>query len=111
MTICLVYEDVQRRLIDNNECDAVTNQILQNTVDLVQGCVFIENGEWFSPKDDRVKGNIVNGSNHLLGFTSFRVDDFQSDDKRVTSMFKWFEKQCLTDDANMFSQTFEEYHG
>jgi hypothetical protein len=38
----------------------------------------------------------------LLGFTGFGVDDFQSDDKRKTSIFKWFEQKCLTDDANMF---------
>ncbi len=69
---------------------------------LVQGLQFIENGERFSPKDDRVKGDGVIGSNHLLGCTGFGVDDFQSVDKRVTSMFKWFEHKHLTDYANMF---------
>jgi hypothetical protein len=102
MTFCLVYEEVQKSLIDKNECDAFTNQILWNAVVLVQGLWFIENGERFSPKDYKVKGNSVNGSNHSLGFTGFGVDDFQSDDKRVTSIFKWFEENCLTDDANRF---------
>ncbi len=39
--------------------------------------------------------------NHFLGFTGFGVDDFQSADKRKTSIFKWFEQKRLTDDANM----------
>ncbi len=68
---------------------------------LVQGLWFIENGERFSPKDDRVIGNSVNGSNHILGFTGFGVDDFQSADKRKTSIFKWFEQKQLTNDPNM----------
>ncbi len=102
MSFCLVYEEVQEGLMDTNEVDAVENQILWNAVVLVQGLWFIENGERFSPKDDRVIGNSINGLNHLLGFTGFGVDDFQSDDKRKTSIFKWFEEKCLTDDANMF---------
>jgi hypothetical protein len=102
MTFCLVYEEVQRKLIDKIECDAVTNQILQNAVILVQGLQFIENGERFSPKDHRVKGNSVNGPNHSLDFTGFGVDDFMSDDKRVISIFKWFEENCQTDEASMF---------
>ncbi len=102
MTFCLAYEEVQKSLIDKNEVDAVENQILRNAVVLVQGLWFIKNGERFSPKDDRVIGNSVNGLNHLLGFTGFGVDDFMSDDKRVTSIFKWFEQKRLTDDANMF---------
>ncbi len=102
MTFCLIYEEVQKGLIDKIECDAVTNQILWNAVVLVQGLWFIENGERFSPKDDREAGNSNNGSNHILGFTGFGVDDFQSDDKRVTSIFKFLEQKCLTDDANMF---------
>jgi hypothetical protein len=69
---------------------------------LVQGLQFIENGERFSSKDHRVKGNSVIGSNHSLGFTGFGVDDFMSDDKRVTSIFKWFEENCQTDEASMF---------
>ncbi len=71
MTFYLVCEEVQKSLIDKNECDAVKNQILWNAVVLVQGCWFIENKERFSSKDDRVTGNSINGSNHLLGFTSF----------------------------------------
>jgi hypothetical protein len=88
MTFLLVHEEVQKSLIVKNEVDAVENQILRNAVVLVQGLWFIENGERFSPKDDRVTGNSVNGSNHLPGFNSFGVDDFQSDDKRKTSIFK-----------------------
>jgi hypothetical protein len=61
----------------------------------------IENGERFSPKDDRVLGNSNNGLNHFLGFTGFGVDDFQSADNRMTSVFKWFEQKRLTKDANM----------
>jgi hypothetical protein len=76
MTFCLVYEEVQTSLINKIECDAVRNQILWNAVVFVQGLRLIENGERFSPKDDRVLGNSNNGSNHFLGFTSFRVDDF-----------------------------------
>ena len=70
------------------ECDAVTNQILRNAVVLVQGLWFIENGERFSPKDDRVLGNSNNESNHFLGFTGFGVDDFQSAERRTTSYLK-----------------------
>ncbi len=101
MTFCLVYEEVQTSLINKIESDAVTNQILWNTVVLVQGFWFIENGERFSPKDDRVTGNTNNGSNHFLGFTGFGVDDFQSADNRVTSILKWFEQKRLTKDANI----------
>jgi hypothetical protein len=101
MTFCLVYEEVQTSLINKIECDAVMNQILWNAVILVQGLWFIENGERFSPKDDRVLGNSKNGLNHFLGFTCFGVDDFQSADNRMTSVFKWFEQKRLTKDANM----------
>jgi hypothetical protein len=76
MTFCLVYEVVQTSLINKIECDAVTNQILWNAANLIQGLLFIKNGERFSPKDDRVLGNSNNGSNHFLGFTSFGVDNF-----------------------------------
>jgi hypothetical protein len=92
MTFCLVYEEVQKSLINKIESDAVTNQILWNAVVLVQGLWFIENGERFSPKDDRVTGNSNNGLNHFLGFTSFGVDDFQSADNRVTSIFIFLNK-------------------
>ncbi len=88
MTFCLVYEEVQTSLINKIECDAVTNQILWNAVVLIQGLWFIENRERFSPTDDRVLGNSNNGSNHFLGFTGFGVDDFQSADNRMTSVFK-----------------------
>ncbi len=71
MTFCLVYEEVQTSLINKFECDAVTNQILWNAVILVKGLRFIENGERFSPKDDRVTGNSISGLNHPLGFTGF----------------------------------------
>jgi hypothetical protein len=101
MTFCLVYEEVQKSLINKIECDAVTNQILWNAVVLVQGLWFIKNGERFGPTDDRVTGNSNNWLNHLLGFTGFGVDEFQSADDRVTSILKWFEQKCLTDDANM----------
>jgi hypothetical protein len=84
------------------ECDAVTNQILQNAFVRVQGLWFIKNRERFSPKDDRKAGNINNGSNHILCFAGFGVDDFQSDDKRVTSIFKFFEQKWLMDDPKMF---------
>jgi hypothetical protein len=57
MTFCLVYEEVQTSLIEKIECDVVMNKILWNAVVLVQGLWFIENGERFSPKDDRVTGN------------------------------------------------------
>ncbi len=67
---------------------------------LVQGLRFIENGERFIPKDDRVLGSSNNGSNHFLGCTGFGVDDFQSADNRMTSVFKWFEQKQLTKDAN-----------
>ena len=88
-------------LIDKNECDAVMNQILWNAVVLVQGLWLIENGERFSPKYDTVTGNSNNGWNHFLCFTCFGVDDFQSADKRKTSIYKCFEQNCLTDDANI----------
>ncbi len=101
MTFCLVYEEVQTTLINEIECDAVTNQILRNAVVLVQGLQFIENGKRFSRKDDRVLGNSNNVSNHFLGFTGFEVDDFQSADNRMTSVFKWIEQKRLTKDANM----------
>ncbi len=78
------------------------NQILRNVVVLVQGLQFIENGERFSPKDERqLTGNSNNGSNHILGFTSFGVDDFQSADKRKTSIFKWLEQKRVTNNPNM----------
>jgi hypothetical protein len=69
MTFCLVYEEVQTKLINRIECDAVPNQILRNAVVLVQGLWFIENRERFSQKDDIVTGNSASGSNHTLGFT------------------------------------------
>ncbi len=50
MTFCLVYEEVQKSLIDKNECDVVANQILWNAVIPVQGLQLIENGERLSPK-------------------------------------------------------------
>jgi hypothetical protein len=104
MTFCLVYEEVQKKLINEIKCDAVTNQILQNAVILVQGLWFIENGERFSPKDDRVTGNSNNESNLILGFTGFEVDDFQSADNRVTSILKWFEQKWPMIDANMIGE-------
>ncbi len=102
MTFCLVYEDMQKSLLDKIDCLAVTNQIVWNAVLLVQGLQFIENRERFSPKDSKVKGNSVNGSNHTLGFTGFEVDDFKSDKKRKTSIFTWFEQNCHMDDAIFF---------
>ncbi len=102
MTFCLVYEKVQKSLIEKIECDAVTNQILWNAVVLVQGLWFIENGERFSLKDNIEAGSSNNGSNHFLGFTGFGVDDFHSDDKRVSSILKFFEQKWLMDDPNMF---------
>jgi hypothetical protein len=108
MTFCLVYVEVQKSLIDKNECDAVTNQILWNVAVLVQGLRFIENGERFSPKDCRVEGKSVNGSNHSLGFTGFGVDDFMSDDKRVTNGLKKIVKRMM---QIGFSQMLGEYHG
>ncbi len=92
---------MQTSLINKIECDAVANQILWNVVVLVQGLRFIENGERFSPKHDRVLGNSNNRLNHFLGFTGFGVDDCQSADNRMTSVFKWFEQKRLTKDANM----------
>jgi hypothetical protein len=92
---------VQTSLINKIEYDAVMNQILWNAVVLVQGLWYIENGERFSPKDDRALGNSNNELNHFLGFIGFGVDDFQSADNRVTLIFKWFEQKRLTDDANM----------
>ncbi len=68
---------------------------------LVQSHWFIENGEWFSPKDDRVTGNSVSRFIHPLGSTGFGVNDFWSADNRKTSILKWFEQNCLTDDANI----------
>jgi hypothetical protein len=90
-----------KKINRKNEVDAVKNQILWNAVVLVQGLWFIENRERFSPKDDRVTGNSNNGWNHFLCFTCFGVDDFQSADKRKTSIYKCFEQKQLTDDANM----------
>jgi hypothetical protein len=101
MIFCLVYEEVQTKLINIIECDAVPNQILWNAVVLVQGLQFIEKRERFSQKDDIVTGNSVSCSNHILGFTGFGVDDFQSADNRRTSILKWFEQMRLTKDANM----------
>jgi hypothetical protein len=80
----------------------VRNQILWNASIFVQGLQFIESRERFSPKDCRVNGDSINGLNHSLGFTSFGVDDLMSDNKRVTSILKWFEENCQKDDANMF---------
>jgi hypothetical protein len=108
MIFCLVNEEVQKSLIYKNEVDAVENQILWNAVVLVQGLWFIENRLRFSPTYDRVTGNSINGLNHLHGFTGFGVDDFKSADKRKTSIFKWFEQKCLTDDANMFFHNVEQ---
>ena len=51
----LVYENVQKLLIDKDGCPAITNQILWNAVILVQGLWFIENGERLSPKDNEEK--------------------------------------------------------
>jgi hypothetical protein len=107
MTFCSVYEEVQTSLIKKIECDAVRNQILWNAVILVQCLWFIENGERFSPKDDKVLGNSNNGSNHFLGFTGFGVDDFQSADNRMTSVIKWFEQKWLTKDASMIFSNVE----
>ncbi len=59
MTFCSVYEEVQTSLINKIECDVVLNQIFWNAVVHVQGLQFIENGERFSPKDDRVLGNTI----------------------------------------------------
>ena len=87
MTFCLIYEEVQKGLIDKIECDAVTNQILWNAVVLVQGLWFIENGERFSPKYFGVKGSGSNGLNHTLGFTGNEVDDFISGEKRQHPLF------------------------
>jgi hypothetical protein len=111
MTFCSVFEEVQSSLINKIECDAVTNQILWNVVVLVQGLWFIENGERFSPKDDRVLGNSNNGSNHFLGFPGFGVDDFQSANNRMTSVFKWFEQKQLMKDANMIFPNVEVISG
>jgi hypothetical protein len=91
MTFCLVYEEVQTSLIKKIECHGVMNQILWNVVVLVQGLRFIENGERFGPKDDRVTGNSNQKLNHSFGYTGFGVDVFQSADNRVTSILKWFE--------------------
>ncbi len=98
---------MQESLINKIESNAVINQSLWNAVVLVQGFQFIENGERFSPKDDIVSGNSNNGLNHLLGFTGFGVDDFQSADKRKTSIFKWLEQTRLTDDASMIFPNIE----
>ncbi len=102
MTFCLVYEDVQKRLIDKVECPAVMNQILWNAVILVQGLWFIENGERFSPKYFGVKGSGSNGLNHTLGFTGNEVDDFISGEKRQHPLFHQIENYCHIDDANVF---------
>jgi hypothetical protein len=91
----------KKNLIDKNKCDVVRNQILWNASVLVQGLQFIESRERVSSKDCRVNGDSVNGLIHSLGFTSFGVDDLMSDDKRVTSILKWFEENCQKDDANM----------
>jgi hypothetical protein len=108
MTFCLVYEEVQKELIEKNEIYAVLNQILWNTVVLVQGLRFIENGEKFSPKDDRVTGNSNHGLNHFFGFTGLGVDDFQPADNRETSILKWFEpNRRLKKDANIIFLNFE----
>jgi hypothetical protein len=69
---------------------------------LVQGLQFIESRERFNSKDCRVNGDSINGLNRSLGFTDFGVDDLMSDDKKVTSILKWFEETCQKDDANMF---------
>jgi hypothetical protein len=68
---------------------------------LAQCLRFIENGERFSPKDDRVTGNSVSELIHPLGFTGFGVDDFQSADKRKSSILEWFEQNWLKEDANV----------
>jgi hypothetical protein len=107
MTFCLVYEEVQTKLIGKIECDALMNQILWNVVVLVQGLWFIENGERFSPKDDRVTGNNNQRPNHVPGYTGFGVDDFQSADNRVTSYLKWFENNRLAKHANIIFLTVE----
>jgi hypothetical protein len=101
MTFCLVYEEVQTKLIEKIECNALVDQILWNAVFLVQGLWFIENGDRFSPKDDRVFGNFNQFLNHVPGYRGFGVDDFQSADRRTTSYLKWFEHKHLTDDANI----------
>ncbi len=105
MTFCLVYEEVQTKLIGKIECNALVNQVLLNVLVLVQGLHFIENGERFRPKDDRVTGNSNHGLNHSFGFTGFGVNDFQSADKRVTSYLKWFENNRLKKRANIIFLT------
>jgi hypothetical protein len=83
------------------------NQILWNAVVLVQGLRFIENGERFSPKDDRVTVNNNQRSNHVPGYTGFGADDFKSGDNRVTSYLKWFENNRLKKHANIIFLTVE----
>jgi hypothetical protein len=77
-----------KKLIEKIECNALMNQILWNAVVLVQGLWFIENGERFSPKDDRVFDNFNQFLNQVPCYTSFGVDDFQSAERRTTSYLK-----------------------
>jgi len=81
MTFCSVYEEVQEKLLNQNENNSVMNQILRNAVILVQGLRFVENGERFSPDDDKNDGNRRDKSQHALGYTGFGVDDFTSKGK------------------------------
>jgi hypothetical protein len=101
MTFCLVYEEVQKKLINENENNSVTNQILRNAVILVQGLRFVENGERFSPDDDKNDGNRRDKSQHALGYTGFGVDDFTSKEKTTTSIFDWIEEESEIDEPSI----------
>jgi hypothetical protein len=98
---------VQTKLLEKNQCNVLVNQILQNAVVLVQGLRFIENNERFSSNNDIVTDNYYQRSNHVPGYTSFGVDDFQSADNRVTSYLKWFEQNQLKKHANIIFPTLE----
>jgi hypothetical protein len=83
MIFCLVYENVQIHLLATAECSVTTDNILWNAVILVQCLWFIENRERLSPKDARIYEENISESNHDLGFTSYGIDDFMSNKKKL----------------------------
>jgi hypothetical protein len=102
MSFYLVYENAQNHFLATAECPAMTKNILQNAVVLVQFLWFIENGERFSPNNVLTDEKNISGSNNDLGFTGCGVDDFMSKEKRRIPILVWFERTFKVDDAGVY---------
>ncbi len=68
---------------------------------LVQCLQFIDNREQFSPKDAQLDEKSISDSNHNQGFMGYGVDDFISKEKRMLSIFNWFERTFEVDNAGV----------